>query len=86
MVTGIADAYSDSTPIVAVTGNVPSHLLGRNAFQEADIVTIVAPVQKDAIQIRNVADIPAVVREFICWTSVMSPSSWVHSTCWRNSG
>lgn len=38
MVTGIADANSDSTGIVAITGNVPSHLLGKNAFQEVDIV------------------------------------------------
>ena len=36
LVTGLADANSDSTPVVAVTGNVPSHLLGKNAFQEAD--------------------------------------------------
>jgi len=62
LVTGIADANSDSTPIVAITGNVPSHLLGKNAFQEADIVSIVRPVTKDAIQVRHVADIPRVVR------------------------
>ena len=46
LVTGIADANSDSTPIVAITGNVPSHLLGKNAFQEVDIVAITAPVTK----------------------------------------
>src|SRR4029453_16284048 len=40
LVTGIADANSDSVPIVAITGNVPSHLLGKNAFQEVDIVAI----------------------------------------------
>ena len=62
LVTGIADACSDSTPIVAVTGNVPSHLLGKNAFQEADIVAIAGPITKDAIQVRQVADIPRVVR------------------------
>ncbi len=62
LVTGIADANSDSTPIVAITGNVPSHLLGKNAFQEADIVAIVKPITKDAVQIRHVADIPRVVR------------------------
>jgi acetolactate synthase-1/2/3 large subunit len=62
LVTGIADANSDSTPIVAITGNVPSHLLGKNAFQEADIVSIVRPITKDAIQVRHVADIPRVVR------------------------
>ena len=62
LVTGIADANSDSTAIVAITGNVPSHLLGKNAFQEADIVAIVDAVTKDAIQVRHVADIPRVVR------------------------
>lgn len=62
LVTGIADANSDSTPIVAITGNVPSHLLGKNAFQEADIVAIVDAVTKDAIQVQHVADIPRVVR------------------------
>ncbi|MEQ8514028.1 MAG: thiamine pyrophosphate-binding protein, partial [Chromatocurvus sp.] len=44
LVTGIADANSDSTPVVAITGNVPSHLLGRNAFQEVDIVSITRPI------------------------------------------
>src|SRR5690606_31422090 len=46
LVTGIAVANSDSTPIVAITGNVPSHLLGKNAFQEVDIVSITRPVTK----------------------------------------
>jgi acetolactate synthase-1/2/3 large subunit len=63
LVTGIADANSDSTPIVAITGNVPSHLLGRNAFQEVDIVAIVRPVTKRAWLVDSVASIPAVVRE-----------------------
>ena len=62
LVTAIADAYSDSTPLVAITGNVPTHLLGKNAFQEADIVSIVEPITKDAIQVKHVYDIPRVVR------------------------
>ena len=48
LVMAIADANSDSTPIVAITGNVPSHLLGKNAFQVVDIVSIVRPVTKRA--------------------------------------
>ena len=63
LVTGIADAYSDSTPIVAITGNVPSHLLGKNAFQEVDIVAIVAPITKKAFLVDRVARIPEIVRE-----------------------
>jgi len=63
LVTGIADANSDSTPIVAITGNVPSHLLGKNAFQEVDIVSISKPVTKKSSQIKRVMDIPEVVRE-----------------------
>ena len=63
LVTGIADANSDSTPIVAITGNVPSHLLGKNAFQEVDIVGITEPVTKKNYLVRKVTDIPEVVRE-----------------------
>ena len=63
LVTGIADANSDSTPIVAITGNVPSHLLGKNAFQEVDIVSIVRPVTKRAYLVESVASIPEIVRE-----------------------
>ena len=62
LVTGLADASSDSTPIVAITGNVPSHLLGKNAFQEADIVAITAPITKASMLVKKVGDIPAVVR------------------------
>lgn len=63
LVTGIADAMSDSTPIVCITGNVPSHLLGKNAFQEVDIVAITRPITKKATLVSRVVDIPEVVRE-----------------------
>ncbi len=63
LVTGIADANSDSTGIVAITGNVPSHLLGKNAFQEVDIVAITAPITKKNYLVRKVTEIPEVVRE-----------------------
>ncbi len=63
LVTGIADANSDSTPIVAITGNVPSHLLGKNAFQEVDIVAITAPITKKNYLVKKVMHIPEVVRE-----------------------
>jgi len=63
LVTGIADAKSDSTPIVAITGNVPSPLLGKNAFQEVDIVGITKPITKKNYLVKRVTDIPEVVRE-----------------------
>jgi len=63
LVTGIADANSDSTPIVAITGNVPSRLLGKNAFQEVDIVAITRPITKKSYLVKRVTEIPAVVRE-----------------------
>lgn len=63
LVTGIADANSDSVPIVAITGNVPSHLLGKNAFQEVDIVAITAPITKKSFLVNHVADLPTVVRQ-----------------------
>lgn len=63
MVTGIADANSDSTGIVAITGNVPSHLLGKNAFQEVDIVSVTKAITKRNYLVDRVAHIPEVVRE-----------------------
>lgn len=63
LVTGIADANSDSVPIVAITGNVPSHLLGKNAFQEVDIVSITTPVTKKSFLVDRVAHIPTVVKQ-----------------------
>jgi acetolactate synthase-1/2/3 large subunit len=63
LVTGIADANSDSVPIVAITGNVPSHLLGKNAFQEVDIVAITNPITKKSFLVDHIASIPAVVKQ-----------------------
>jgi acetolactate synthase-1/2/3 large subunit len=63
LVTGIGDANSDSVPIVAITGNVPSHLLGKNAFQEVDIVAITTPITKKSFLIDRVANIPTVVKQ-----------------------
>lgn len=53
LVTGIADAYCDSVPVVAVTGQVASPLIGNDAFQEADIVGITLPITKHSFQIRS---------------------------------
>ncbi|MBD0832957.1 biosynthetic-type acetolactate synthase large subunit [Aestuariibaculum sediminum] len=58
LVTGIADAQIDSTPLVCITGQVFSHLLGSDAFQETDIVGISTPVTKWNCQVTKAADIP----------------------------
>jgi acetolactate synthase-1/2/3 large subunit len=61
LITGIADAQIDSTPIVCITGQVPSHLLGSDAFQETDIVGISTPVTKWNHQITKASEIPEVI-------------------------
>ena len=60
LVTGIADAQIDSTPVVCITGQVPSHLLGSDAFQETDIIGISMPVTKWNYQITKASEIPEV--------------------------
>lgn len=64
-VTGIADAMIDSTPMIVISGQVASSLLGTDAFQEADVVGITQPITKWSYQIRKAEDIPwAVARAF----------------------
>lgn len=61
LVTGLADAQIDSTPMVCITGQVPRHLLGSDAFQETDIVGISTPVTKWNYQITKVEEIPEII-------------------------
>jgi len=61
LVTGLADAQIDSTPIVCITGQVPRHLLGSDAFQETDIIGISTPVTKWNHQITKASEIPEVM-------------------------
>ena len=61
LITGIADAQIDSTPMVCITGQVASHLLGSDAFQETDIVGISTPVTKWNCQVTKASDIPSVL-------------------------
>ncbi|MGL4292702.1 MAG: biosynthetic-type acetolactate synthase large subunit [Bacteroidales bacterium] len=64
-ITGIADAMIDSTPLVVITGQVPSGLLGTDAFQETDVLGITLPITKWSYQIRSAGEIPeAVARAF----------------------
>lgn len=63
LVTAIADAYLDSVAVVFITGQVPSDLMGTDAFQEVDIVGITMPIVKHSYIARDPADIPGMVRE-----------------------
>jgi acetolactate synthase-1/2/3 large subunit len=62
-VTGIASAYMDSIPVVILTGQVPVHLIGNDAFQEVDIVGITRPCTKHNYLVKNVADLARTVKE-----------------------
>lgn len=61
LVTGLADAQIDSTPMVCITGQVPRHLLGSDAFQETDIIGISTPVTKWNAQVTKASEIPKVL-------------------------
>lgn len=61
LVTGLADAMIDSTPLVCVTGQVFAHLLGTDAFQETDVINITTPVTKWNYQVTDATEIPAVL-------------------------
>ncbi len=63
LVTGIADAFMDSIPIVAITGQVPQEMIGRGAFQETDVFGMTLPVVKHSYLIMDIHEIPRVVKE-----------------------
>ncbi|HRS92776.1 MAG TPA: biosynthetic-type acetolactate synthase large subunit [Methanolinea sp.] len=75
LVTGIATAYMDSVPIVALTGQVPTNLLGNDAFQESDITGITMPITKHNYLVKRTEDLGHVVREafFIARTGRPGP-------------
>ncbi len=62
-VTGIADAYMDSIPLVVVTGQVKSYLIGNDAFQEADVTGITRPITKHNYLVKDIQDLPRVLKE-----------------------
>ena len=61
LVTGLADAMIDSTPMVCITGQVFAHLLGTDAFQEIDVINITSPVTKWNYQVTDATEIPSVL-------------------------
>ena len=75
LVTGIMTAHMDSVPLLAITGQVRSNLLGRDAFQETDIVGITVPITKGNYLVQNIKDIPRIIKEayFIASTGRPGP-------------
>ena len=63
LVTGIATAYMDSVPMVAITGNVPKPLLGKDSFQEVDITGITMPITKHNYIVKDVNELQNIIRE-----------------------
>ena len=63
LVTGIATAYMDSVPMVAITGNVPVSLLGKDSFQEVDITGITMPITKHNFIVKDINDLADVIRK-----------------------
>ena len=63
LVTGLADAYLDSIPVVAITGQVPQHMIGKGAFQETDIFGLTLPIVKHSYLVTDVNDIARIVKE-----------------------
>jgi acetolactate synthase-1/2/3 large subunit len=62
LITGIATAFADSSPVVAITGQVPKAMTGRNAFQETDIIGIATPITKYTLQPLSAAEVPSAVK------------------------
>ena len=75
LTTGITNAYMDSIPIVALTGQVPTIMIGKDAFQEADTIGITMPITKHNFQLRSVEEIPKIVKKafFIAKTGRPGP-------------
>src|SRR5437667_11610877 len=63
LVTGLATAFMDSTPIIAVTGQVARHFIGRDAFQETDVIGVTQPITKHNFLVRNIEDLADTVHE-----------------------
>src|SRR6201994_692482 len=63
LVTGIADAYMDSVPVIAITGQVPQEMIGRGAFQETDVFGMTLPIVKHSYLVWDINDIPRIVKE-----------------------
>ena len=82
LVTGIANAFMDSVPLLVITGQVPTGLMGTDAFQEVDIFGMTMPVVKHSFLVRRAEDIPAIVAEALTIATSGRPGPCT-STCPR---
>lgn len=73
LVTGLATAYMDSSPVIALTGQVARHMIGRDAFQEADIIGIATPITKYCFQLTSAKEIPKVFKTAFTIASTRRP-------------
>lgn len=73
MVTGIANAYMDSIPLIIITGQVPTHLLGTDSFQEVDITGMTLPITKHSYLVKDAQEIPRIVKEALHIASTGRP-------------
>ncbi|MFA5090669.1 MAG: biosynthetic-type acetolactate synthase large subunit [Candidatus Omnitrophota bacterium] len=75
LVTGIANAYMDSVPMVAITGQVKTHLIGNDAFQEADVTGITRPITKHNYLVKDIKDLSRIIFEAFYIASTGRPGS-----------
>ena len=78
LVTGIADAYLDSTPLVAITGQVPQAMIGKGAFQETDVFSVTAQIVKHNYLVMDVNEIPRIVKEAFHIAHERAPRAGAH--------
>src|SRR5260370_13872550 len=81
LVTGIADAYMDSVPLVAITGQVPQEMICRGAFPETDVFGMTLPVVKHSYLIMDIHEIPRVVKEAFHIAQTGRPGPVVIGSC-----
>ncbi len=81
LITGLADAMMDSTPLVCITGQVAKHLLGSDAFQETDVVGVSMPVTKWNYQVTHAAEIPEVIAKAFYLANTGRPGPVVIDIC-----
>ena len=75
-VTGLADALMDSIPVICLTGQVPTHLIGNDAFQEADTTGITRPCTKHNYLVKSIKDLPRVMHEAFYVASMAVQDRW----------
>ena len=80
-VTALTDAYMDSVPLVCITGQVPTHLIGTDAFQECDTTGITRPCTKHNWLVKDVNDLAEIMHKALCIISAKSLTSFTNQLC-----